>query len=105
MPELGSAPAPPPSDVLSAAVSFADLLLPVRTRDAARPPPLTRAQADLVLALSKAGFSRPSPVQQAAIPLGRFGADLIVQARPRAGLAAAGSPPSARRPSLGLGRR
>lgn len=36
---------------------------------------------DLVAALAKCGFDRPSPVQQAAIPLGRLGSDLIVQAK------------------------
>ncbi len=43
---------------------------------------LTRrsTQPALVRSLHKAGFWQPSPVQQAAIPLGRFGADLIVQA-------------------------
>ncbi len=45
--------------------SFEDLLVPV---------PLVRA-------LTQAGFDRPSPVQQAAIPLGRVGSDLIVQAK------------------------
>ena len=35
----------------------------------------------LVAALAAAGFERPSPVQKAAIPLGRTGADLIVQAK------------------------
>ena len=38
-------------------------------------------QPELVRSLHKAGFSQPSPVQQNAVPLGRFGADLIVQAR------------------------
>lgn len=42
---------------------------------------LTPAQPELVRSLLKAGFSQPSPVQQTAVPLGRFGADLIVQAR------------------------
>ncbi len=45
--------------------SFDDLLLP-------RP---------LVAALAAAGFQRPSPVQQLAIPLGLVGTDLIVQAK------------------------
>jgi ATP-dependent RNA helicase DDX20 len=31
--------------------------------------------------LTDAGFERPSPVQLQAIPLGRFGADLIAQAK------------------------
>ena len=35
----------------------------------------------LVQSLAAAGFERPSPVQKAAIPLGRVGADLIVQAK------------------------
>ena len=37
-------------------------------------------QAALVRALGRAGFKRPSPVQRVAIPLGRFGSDIIVQA-------------------------
>jgi ATP-dependent RNA helicase DDX20 len=41
---------------------------------------LSAAQEALVRALGKAGFTKPSPVQLAAIPLGRFGADLIIQA-------------------------
>lgn len=52
-------------DVQSDAGSFADLLLP----------------APLVQALAAAGFVRPSPVQKAAIPIGRVGTDLIVQAK------------------------
>ena len=36
--------------------------------------------------LQRAGFSQPSPVQQSAVPLGRFGADLIVQACCRASI-------------------
>ena len=35
----------------------------------------------LVTALNTAGWRRPSPVQQASIPLGRAGSDLIVQAK------------------------
>ena len=31
--------------------------------------------------LTDAGFERPSPIQLQAIPLGRFGADLIAQAK------------------------
>lgn len=53
------------SDVQSDAGSFRDLLLP----------------APLVQALAAAGFQRPSPVQKAAIPLGRTGCDMIVQAK------------------------
>ncbi len=53
------------ADVLSDAGSFHDLLLPQHTVDA----------------LASAGFLRPSPVQQAAIPLGRVGSDLLVQAK------------------------
>jgi ATP-dependent RNA helicase DDX20 len=49
----------------SSTSTFADLLLP---------PPL-------VSALLAAGFARPSPVQEAAIPLGRARCDLIVQAK------------------------
>ncbi len=45
--------------------SFSDLGLPTQ----------------LVAALSLCGYDRPSPVQQAAIPLGRLGSDLIVQAK------------------------
>lgn len=52
-------------DVVSSAKSFADLMVP----------------AELVGSLAAAGFTTPSPVQQAAIPLGRLGADLIVQAK------------------------
>jgi hypothetical protein len=52
-------------DVVSDAGSFSDLLLPAPT----------------VAALAAAGFERPSPVQQASIPLGRVGSDLIVQAK------------------------
>lgn len=47
------------------ASSFNDLLLP----------------EPMVAALEAAGFERPSPVQHAAIPLGRAGSDLIVQAK------------------------
>ena len=36
---------------------------------------------EMVQALAACGFDRPSPVQQAAIPLGRTGSDLIVQAK------------------------
>eukprot|EP00879_Flechtneria_rotunda_P028089 GHRR01030167.1.p1 GENE.GHRR01030167.1~~GHRR01030167.1.p1 ORF type:complete len:147 (+),score=18.92 GHRR01030167.1:79-519(+) len=53
------------SDVQSDACSFNDLLLP----------------APLVNALTAAGLVRPSPVQNAAIPIGRVGTDLIVQAK------------------------
>jgi ATP-dependent RNA helicase DDX20 len=35
----------------------------------------------MIAALARCGFERPSPVQQAAIPLGRLGSDLIVQAK------------------------
>jgi ATP-dependent RNA helicase DDX20 len=52
-------------DVQSDAGSFSDLLLP----------------QPLVTALAAAGFQRPSPVQKAAIPIGRVGTDLIVQAK------------------------
>lgn len=37
--------------------------------------------SDLVKALAQCGFDRPSPVQQTAIPLGRLGSDLIIQAK------------------------
>ncbi|KAK3269380.1 hypothetical protein CYMTET_22177 [Cymbomonas tetramitiformis] len=53
------------SDVESSSSTFADLLLPDH----------------LARGLSSAGFHQPSPVQLAAIPLGRFGVDLIVQAK------------------------
>lgn len=52
-------------DVVGDAPSFRDLLLPPR----------------MVQSLAAAGFVRPSPVQQAAIPLARLGADAIVQAK------------------------
>jgi ATP-dependent RNA helicase DDX20 len=53
------------TDVQSDAGSFNDLLLP----------------QPLVSALAAAGFQRPSPVQKAAIPIGRIGSDVIVQAK------------------------
>ncbi|WIA31432.1 hypothetical protein OEZ86_002330 [Tetradesmus obliquus] len=53
------------TDVQSDAGSFNDLLLP----------------QPLVSALASAGFQRPSPVQKAAIPIGRVGSDVIVQAK------------------------
>ena len=53
------------ADVLSASKSFASLLLPPHVQQALR----------------DAGFRRPSPVQEAALPLARLGADLIVQAK------------------------
>ena len=37
--------------------------------------------SSLVSSLREAGFERPSPIQVQAIPLARFGADLIVQAK------------------------
>ncbi len=46
-------------------VSFADLLL----------------SAPVLRGLSDAGYARPSPIQLAAIPLGRFGVDLVAQAK------------------------
>lgn len=52
-------------DVQSDAKSFEDLLLPPH----------------MVASLAKAGYYKPSPVQLAAIPLGRLGSDLIVQAK------------------------
>ena len=52
-------------DVAGSALSFADLMV----SDA------------VVSALSKAGFTRPSPVQEAALPLARLGSDVIVQAK------------------------
>ena len=52
-------------DVLSSSRSFASLLLPPHIEQALR----------------EAGFRRPSPVQEAALPLARLGADLIVQAK------------------------
>lgn len=53
------------ADVLATSKSWAGLLL----------PPHVEA------ALRDAGFRRPSPVQEAALPLARLGADLIVQAK------------------------
>ena len=53
------------SDVQSDAKSFQDMLLP----------------APLIHSLAESGFHSPSPVQQAAIPLGLVGSDLIVQAK------------------------
>ncbi|GFR40199.1 hypothetical protein Agub_g759, partial [Astrephomene gubernaculifera] len=52
-------------DVMSDATSFRELMV----------------SEPLVRSLSVAGFERPSPVQKAAIPLGRVGTDLIVQAK------------------------
>ncbi|GIL45498.1 hypothetical protein Vafri_2724 [Volvox africanus] len=52
-------------DVVSDAASFRELMI----------------SDPLVHSLVKAGFERPSPVQKAAIPLGRIGTDLIVQAK------------------------
>ncbi|MEW5310630.1 MAG: hypothetical protein WDW38_002409 [Sanguina aurantia] len=67
---LGLAPTERPrvrtSDVLSDnAKSFEDLLL----------------SPALISSLKLSGFTQPSPVQQSAIPLGRIGSDLIVQAK------------------------
>lgn len=58
-------PSPRTLDVLSGTKSFAGLLLP---------PAIEQA-------LREAGFLRPSPVQEAALPLARMGTDLIVQAK------------------------
>eukprot|EP00192_Tetraselmis_astigmatica_P003009 CAMPEP_0117660316 /NCGR_PEP_ID=MMETSP0804-20121206/6904_1 /TAXON_ID=1074897 /ORGANISM="Tetraselmis astigmatica, Strain CCMP880" /LENGTH=586 /DNA_ID=CAMNT_0005467039 /DNA_START=134 /DNA_END=1891 /DNA_ORIENTATION=+ len=52
-------------EIIADASSFSELLLPNH----------------LVVALQRAGYSRPSPVQYKAIPLARLGADLIVQAK------------------------
>ena len=52
-------------DVLSQIRSFEELLLPHY----------------LLQGLNSLGFVRPSPVQQAATPLARLGADLVVQAK------------------------
>lgn len=52
------------ADAQSDACSFRDLLLP----------------EPLVAALESAGFTRPSPLQMAAIPVAREGTDVIVQA-------------------------
>ena len=82
-------------------LTFKDLQLPVRTRRSRRPLPRHRRptpsttnnipapphssrpspQEPLVRGLANAGFRIPSPVQRAAIPLGRLGADLVVQAK------------------------
>lgn len=53
------------ADVLGEAASFRELLLP----------------EPILAGLLQAGFTRPSPVQQQAIPLARLGADVIVQAK------------------------
>lgn len=82
------------SDVESDLASFDDLLLPVRflhimldlwqlrmiVLDVSFLASDGSPQAALVRALGRAGFKRPSPVQRVAIPLGRFGSDIIVQA-------------------------
>ncbi|GAX76322.1 hypothetical protein CEUSTIGMA_g3768.t1 [Chlamydomonas eustigma] len=49
----------------SSCLSFRDLMVP----------------EPLLQSLTAAGYQSPSPVQQASIPLGRMGADLIVQAK------------------------
>lgn len=56
---------PRTSDVRPAAESFAEFLLPEW----------------LLKGLNDAGFMQPSPVQEAAIPQARCGADLVVQAK------------------------
>jgi len=43
----------------------------------------------IVRGLRDAGFSRPSPIQAASIPLGRFGVDLIARAKSGTGKTAA----------------
>eukprot|EP00890_Picochlorum_soloecismus_P001123 jgi/Picsp_1/2010/NSC_05476-R1_probable atp-dependent rna helicase ddx20 len=53
------------ADVLSGAANFESLFLPVR----------------LVRELNAAGYRRPSPVQEKAIPLARLGADIVIQAK------------------------
>jgi ATP-dependent RNA helicase DDX20 len=53
------------ADVRATADSFSELLLPDW----------------LLKGLDDAGFEQPSPIQQAAIPLARYGADLVVQAK------------------------
>lgn len=53
------------ADVLAASKSWAGMLLPPHIEQALR----------------AAGFRRPSPVQEAALPLARLGASLIVQAK------------------------
>lgn len=59
----------------SATVKSADRLPEsVRFSDLQVSPPILRG-------LTEAGFSRPSPVQMKAIPFGRMGMDLIVQAK------------------------
>ena len=52
-------------DVYSSASSFEELLLP----------------EPVLKGLTAAGFHKPSPVQQAAIPLARSGSDLLIQAK------------------------
>lgn len=94
MPALGGAPAPPQqppqqqrrtADVLSAARGWGALLL----------PPALEA------ALRGAGFRRPSPVQEAALPLARLGADLIVQAKAGTGKTLVFAAAAAERVDLG----
>ena len=53
------------ADIESSVGSFDDLLLP---------EPLVRA-------LARAGYTKPSPVQSASIPIGRIGKDMIIQAK------------------------
>lgn len=54
------------ADVLSTqATSFCDLCIPRR----------------ILLALSRSGYSRPSPIQEKAIPLARLGVDVMIQAK------------------------
>jgi ATP-dependent RNA helicase DDX20 len=53
------------TDVVGDSLSFRELLLP----------------EEVLTGLQNCGFSRPSPVQHAAIPLARLGVDLIVQAK------------------------
>lgn len=55
------------------ACSFEEMLLPPR----------------VLQGLARAGLHRPSPVQQRAIPLGRFGADVVAQAKAGTGKSAA----------------
>ncbi|CAD7705005.1 unnamed protein product [Ostreobium quekettii] len=62
---MASATRPRTADALGVADNFAKILLP----------------PEFVRALSEAGFKKPSPVQEVALPLSRLGSDLVVQAK------------------------
>lgn len=69
----GKAPGADALPTSDRACSFEEMLLPPR----------------VVRGLARAGLHRPSPVQQRAIPLGRFGADVVAQAKAGTGKSAA----------------